>query len=76
MHFAYGFGYLLGLCYFIFRWGDKEIKDSSLQRKKFKQYKGGVYDNVEFNSDDKMFILLMGYEKNLKDEDDWTNFPR
>ena len=35
MHFAYGFGYLLGLCYFIFKWGDKEIKDSYFDKTTF-----------------------------------------
>ena len=35
MHFAYGFGYLLGLCYFIFKWSDKEIKDSYFDKTTF-----------------------------------------
>ena len=28
MHFAYGFGNLIGLCLFIFKWRDREVKDS------------------------------------------------
>ena len=35
MHFAYGFGYLLGLCLFIFKWNDTEIKDSYFDKATF-----------------------------------------
>jgi hypothetical protein len=35
MHFAYGFGYLLGLCLFIFKWNDTEVKDSYFDKATF-----------------------------------------
>ena len=35
MHFAYGFGYLLGLCIFILKWNDTEIKDSYFDKATF-----------------------------------------
>ena len=35
MHFAYGFGYLLGLCLFIFKWRDIEVKDSCFDKATF-----------------------------------------
>ena len=35
MHFAYGFGSFLGLFYYIFNWGDKEIKESYFDKTKF-----------------------------------------
>mgnify|MGYP003330669184 CR=1 FL=1 len=35
MHFAYGFGYLLGLFLFIFKLNDTEIKDSYFDKARF-----------------------------------------
>ena len=35
MHFAYGFGYLLGLCLFMLRWRDIEVKDSCFDKATF-----------------------------------------
>ena len=35
MHFAYGFGSILGLCYFLFKWSDQELKDSYFDKTTF-----------------------------------------
>ena len=35
MHFAYGFGNLIGLCLFIFKWRDREVKDSYFDKATF-----------------------------------------
>ena len=35
MHFAYGIGSILGLCYFVFKWTDTEIKDSYFDKTTF-----------------------------------------
>ena len=35
MHFAYGFGYLLGLFIFMLKWNDTEIKDSYFDKATF-----------------------------------------
>ncbi len=35
MHFAYGFGSILGLCYFLFKWNNQETKDSYFDKTTF-----------------------------------------
>ena len=35
MHFAYGIGSILGLCYLVFKWTDTEIKDSYFDKTTF-----------------------------------------
>tara|TARA_B100000886_G_scaffold274201_1_gene198112 strand:- start:340 stop:1380 length:1041 start_codon:yes stop_codon:yes gene_type:complete len=41
MHFSYGLGFLLGLFYFMNRWGDDILKDNHFERKLFKSNSNG-----------------------------------